>query len=213
MARMNGLEGQVFGRLAVSSAAPNRRLLDGKSYRYWICVCACGNTTEASTGNLRSGNTSSCGCWQKERASESNSQHRLTRSPEFNVWAKMRQRCANPNSKDWVNYGGRGILVCPEWKDFSVFLRDMGKRPSPAHQIERRNNDQGYSLSNCYWATIIQQRNNMRNNHLLTFQGRTMTTTKWAREMGVDDAILHKRVHRGWPVERILTQQITGGAR
>lgn len=85
---------------------------------------------------------------------------RNNKPPEFNVWCKMRQRCSNPKSPDFQNYGGRGIAVCERWQDFAAFIADMGKRPSPAHTLERENNDKGYGPDNCIWATRdIQARN------------------------------------------------------
>lgn len=85
---------------------------------------------------------------------------RNNKPPEFNVWCKMRQRCNNPKSPDFENYGGRGITVCERWQDFAAFMADMGERPSPAHTLERENNDKGYGPDNCIWATRdIQARN------------------------------------------------------
>jgi len=73
----------------------------------------------------------------------------------------MIQRCTTPSHKQWGNYGGRGITVCPEWFDFSVFIKDMGKRP-PGLTLDRINNDAGYSKENCRWATPFQQVHNRR---------------------------------------------------
>lgn len=74
----------------------------------------------------------------------------------------MKNRCTNPNAKDWSYYGGRGIKLCRRWYDFRDFLADMGRRPNRLMTIDRINNDKGYSPSNCRWATKKQQRANQR---------------------------------------------------
>ena len=74
----------------------------------------------------------------------------------------MRNRCNNPSSPHYSDYGGRGITVCDRWNDFTLFLEDMGERPSLSLSIERLENDLGYSPDNCIWATRVQQNNNRR---------------------------------------------------
>lgn len=204
------LTGRRFGRLAVAGFVGSR-ILKGVSYRSWQCICDCGETVEVLATNLSGARpTQSCGCLQKERTSATSRRHGMCRTPEFNVWVKMRQRCQNPRCKDYPNYGARGIFVCDRWENFDVFLADMGVRPSSQHTIERRDNNSGYGPNNCYWATRREQNSNTRQNHFLTYRGVTKTTSQWAEVLGVPDTILHKRIYRGWPAERILTTPIRG---
>lgn len=83
----------------------------------------------------------------------------------------MVARCNNPDHKDFKHYGGRGISVCVRWQaSFHNFIIDMGARPTPKHSLERRNNNLGYSPSNCVWATKSEQVRNMRTTKLTEAQ-------------------------------------------
>jgi len=87
---------------------------------------------------------------------------RITRA--YRCWTGMKQRCSNPNSPSYPDYGGRGLIVCPEWRgrhDFPTFYRDMGD-PPPGKSLDRRNNNAGYSPENCRWATKSVQNYNRR---------------------------------------------------
>lgn len=81
--------------------------------------------------------------------------------PSYNSWAGMLGRCADPTNPAYKNWGGRGITVCKRWYHFANFAADMGIRPLGT-SIERKNNDKGYSKSNCQWHTRSQQCFNRR---------------------------------------------------
>jgi hypothetical protein len=83
-------------------------------------------------------------------------------TPEHATWRDMLARCTRPTAKSYSRYGARGITVCTAWLDYSVFIADMGVRPSPEHSLERKNNDLGYSPTNCEWASRSTQARNRR---------------------------------------------------
>lgn len=76
----------------------------------------------------------------------------------------MRQRCSNPNNKDYNNYGARGIKVCHEWDSSSAafvkWAKENGYREDLS--IDRIDTNGNYCPENCRWATITQQSRNKR---------------------------------------------------
>jgi hypothetical protein len=82
-------------------------------------------------------------------------------SPTYRSWHAMRQRCENKNTIAYPDYGGRGIRVCPEWKSFEVFLKDMGERPE-GKTLDRIRVNENYGPGNCRWSTRREQAVNKR---------------------------------------------------
>jgi len=133
-----------------------------KEYASW-CVCECGNLDIVKNHELRSGRSNSCGCYQKERASEASITHGLSKTPEYKVWQGMIGRCHNPNHVDYCSYGEKGVEVCEKWKSsFEAFINDMGRRPSDGHTIERVDVYSGYCPENCIWLESEKQSANKR---------------------------------------------------
>ena len=199
------LTGRTFGQLTVLREA-------GRTPRgqiTWACKCECGNSHIAQGTHLRSGHTTSCGCFRQEASIAANTTHGLSGSPEFFVWYDMIRRCYDTARPHYVRYGRRGISVCSRWRDsFATFYDDMGPRPSSAHSIDRIDNEGDYEPDNCRWATLHEQSRNTRRNHNLTHNGITMCITDWANRVGVDRRTITKRLNRGWSVELALTTPV-----
>jgi hypothetical protein len=171
-------------------------------------ICSGDESTTASIYDLRSGHTKSCGCLSAERLSAMRTKHGRTGTPEYKIWRGIRARCYNANSHIYPYYGGRGIVMCERWHaSFDNFFTDMGERPSPQHSVERIDNDGPYAPDNCRWATRTEQGNNTRQNHYVTYDGKTMSVADWARHLGIDYSRLLARLERGVPPERAFASQ------
>lgn len=128
------------------------------------------------------------------------------------IWGLVKNRCHNPNSPSFPSYGGRGIVMCDRWYySFETFVADMGPRPGVDYQLDRINNDGGYSPENCRWSTRSQQARNRRDTHLVTYNGHSATLAEWSEITGIKRSTLSMRFYKyGWSVERLLTTPTKG---
>lgn len=127
-------------------------------------------------------------------------------TPEYRVWNNLKNRCTNPNVPGYENYGGRGIKVCDEWIEFSNFIRDMGKRPTVNHSIERINNDGDYCKENCKWATKSDQVRNRRSNIIVEYQGEKRILKDLAKEVGLNYQLIQRRMNKGLSIEESISK-------
>lgn len=195
-----------FGRLTVVSesigVSGNRRRM--------LCLvrCDCGNELTIKKNALKTGNTKSCGCLQRELASERLKTHGRTESKTYESWCCMIARCTNKNRNDYSRYGGAGIKVCGRWlNSFENFLADMGDRPD-GMTIDRKDNSKGYFPGNCRWSTVKEQSRNTKRNVMITHGERTMCVIDWATELGMSHKALRARLKREWSVADALTTPI-----
>lgn len=169
--------------------------------RRYVCACDCGKSSLVAGGNLRSGITRSCGCLQRELLARRATKHGCAtddgRTPEYATWQAMWSRTRAHSGKHHRDYVLRGITVCERWKSFELFLADMGPRPSPKHSIDRVDNDGNYELSNCRWATRLEQMNNqgMRRNNTSGIKG--VSWNKNARKWQAGICRNRKKIHLG----------------
>lgn len=190
--------GQVYGRWTVASYSHSNDI-----GRVWLCRCECGVERPVLWASLKSGVSKSCGC-AKEIFVRT---HGLSKTKPYRVWKSMIERCENPNSNVYKDYGGRGITVCPAWRNaYAEFLKDMGARPSAKHSIDRKDNNGNYEPGNCHWGTQVEQGRNRRTNHNLTFRGATKPMSEWAESIGINYSTLRNRINvYGWSIEDALT--------
>lgn len=127
----------------------------------------------------------------------------------YRAWQAMLNRCRNPKVENFHSYGGRGISVCDKWSTLEGFYEDMydsfvlsGARSS----LDRIDNNLGYYKENCRWATVVEQNNNRRSNHVITFNGKTQTIEQWARESGLKTSTFRQRFYcYRWPFDKCFT--------
>lgn len=201
--------GDVFGKLTVVNFARN-------GYRkYAICNCSCGkesfpvrldSLTKSETSSRKP--AKSCGCLQREAVTK----HGVWKHPLYRVWDHMMKRCYDPKDKRYYCYGDRGIKVCPKWHNVKSFIADMEATYKPGLQINRIDNDQGYSKENCEWTDRIGQALNKSDTVKITFNGETRSMRQWAKHLGITYGTLVERIRvLNWPIELAFTKPVRKG--
>lgn len=154
----------------------DHELTKEKQQLYYFTVCKCGTKCSVKAYNLKTHSSKKCKkCANGTRTG--NLSHGMSNLPEYKIWKSMKQRCHNKKNKHYRIYGKRGIFVCSDWlESFENFYKDMGKKPSNKHSIDRIDNNKGYSKDNCRWATIIEQ---SHNKNLIKYSGTKFKSGKW----------------------------------
>lgn len=183
------LSGKTFGKLTVIKRIPNVR----KGTR-WLCRCSCGNYVEVDGCHLRNGGVKSCGCILKEQ--KWNIKHNMSKTRLYEIWRSMKRRCLDKNLINYKNYGGRGIIVCVEWKDdFKNFYEWAIKNGYKENlSIDRKDVNGNYCPENCRWADSLTQANNKRTNVFIEYKGILHTVAEWSRILDIKRTTLEKRL-------------------
>jgi len=209
MPKAINITGQKFGKLVAikfSHINKNRKQI-------WFFKCDCGTKKVIIKFHVIKGNIKSCGCLLYRKGKDSPiATHGLSKTRFYAVYIRIIEKCIDKNSKDYKNYGGRGIKN--EWKSFEEFRNDMYKsylKYKKTHSyisIDRIDNNGNYSKKNCRWADYKTQERNRRDNILLTYKGVTKTLPDWAEKLGINVKTLSTRYWRKWPIERMFQKVI-----
>lgn len=200
---MRDITGQKFNRLtAVKYVGKDKHNLNK-----WLFQCECGNYKVCLDYSVRSGHTMSCGCYNKEILKSGNCrrQHGMCGTRIYNIWKGIHNRC-NTNKENDKNYKWyKNISYCPEWEEFLPFYEwaiANGYRDDLS--IDRIDPQGDYEPSNCRWVDATTQANNKSNTRLVTYSGRTLPISEWARLFHFCKSCFYERVKKGESEEQAI---------
>lgn len=179
-----------------------------KGGRFVLALCDCGIEKQVRLADIKCGSSTNCGCIRRKKMSEINTSHGLSTDPLYSVWQGIKDRCYRKTNEKYDRYGGRGIVVCEEWKnDFKAFYDwAMEKGWRQGLEIDRENNDGIYSPVNCRVTTVIVNRRNTSSNRMLEYNGEKKCLSEWAEIIGISQDTLKDRVGKlKWSVEKALS--------
>lgn len=188
----------------------------------WLWRCSCG-TEFVKIGSriatsFRQFGKASCGCLATAAKSANGKRNRThghsvgADRPLYDVWRQMHRRCEVPACKDFADYGARGVSVCAEWIEVGPFVAwAWASGYAAGKSIDRIENTQGYSPSNCRWTDATTQVRNRRSTRTLTYQGKTLSLSEWSAASGIGYMTLKNRINLGWDAERAMSTPASCG--
>lgn len=185
------MKGQRFGRLVAIEHVG----FASNCVTLWRCKCDCGNETIVRQGNLNSGTTRSCGCLDIDRTKEANTTHGQSHTRIFNIWSKIKERCYNPKRPAYKNYGGKGVVMCDEWRnDFQTFYNwAMTNGYQDDLTIDRINSNGNYEPLNCRWLALSENVRLRNATAFIAIGELSLTIHDWAIRLNMDPATLMSR--------------------
>lgn len=189
------LAGRDFGAWHVLRPANSRK---GRSY--FLCRCICGTECEVRSDSLIEHKSTSCGCIKAQKLAERAYKHGQCVGGKptkiYKAFHNMRTRCLNGQTAYYKYYGGRGVTICPEWRDnFAAFQSDMGP-PPPGHSLDRIDVDGNYTPTNCRWASTFVQSRNKRSNRHIEYQGDVLIFKDWCLRLGISESRLRRMLDK-----------------
>lgn len=202
--------GKRYGRLIVTNYLG--RFPNGKFLKHKVSViCDCGISKNIWLNNLRTGHTTSCGCYRHEVELQPIS-HGLRWHPLYSVWCGLKRRCYNKNDPSYKRYGAKGIKMCNEWKNdvISFYEWAIANGWQKRLEIDRYPDKFGnYEPNNCRIATSKQNNNNRTNNRFIQYNGQSKTISEWSDIIGLSYSIIQNRVLRyKWDIHEAFTTPV-----
>jgi hypothetical protein len=172
------------------------------------CKCVCGVIKIYPLARLKNGDIVSCGCRIRRLTIERNTKHGQSKTKLYRVWEGMNERCNNINHESYAHYGGKGVTVCPEWKDFANFFNwAVSAGYKAGLSIDRYPDiDGNYEPNNCRWANATQQMRNMSTNRIVEYNGQKKCIAEWAEIVGLRAGLIYDRLNKlGWDIHKTFT--------
>lgn len=195
---MSDLINQRFGRLVVIK---NIGKINGRNQ--WECLCDCGNKKTAITSSLTTGRVKSCGCLMREESSKRMKEMRRKKGKRHKrlstIWLNMKNRCYNPKSTSYKNYGEKKIEICKEWRDSFENFYDWAIKNgyNDTLTLDRINTNGNYEPMNCRWVTQKTQQNNRTNNRVIEMNGESHTVAEWCEKLNVTKKKIDYHISKG----------------
>ena len=209
--QIENLTGQKFNRLTVVKRVEN----DKYNHIMYLCKCDCGNTKIVRGSHLKAGFIQSCGCLNIEKIIERSVKHKKCYSRLYHIWTGMRSRCYKQYDNRYKNYGGRGITVCDEWKEFQPFYNwamDNGydeKAKRGEYMIDRIDVNGNYCPENCRWSNAFEQANNTTKTIHIEYNGKNYTLSELSKMVNISRQTLWSRLYVcKWSIEKTLNTPI-----
>lgn len=169
-----------------------------------IYKCSCGKKHEASINNVKMGKTKSCGCQLYKGVPK----HGLSNHPLYSVYENMISRCYNKKTACYKRYGGRGVIICKEWKGKpEVFIKwaiKNGWKPGLELDKDIIGNGLVYGPNTCKFVTSKENSRNRRDSRLIQYCGKKRTLAEWAEMIGIRPGALSYRI-KNWSLKKSLT--------
>lgn len=200
------IKGNKYGHLLAIKRVEDYITPNGYKIERWQFKCDCGKVIERNKNYIIRGECCSCGCEKSKRTIRLNklykTKHKMKNTKLYHIWGGIKTRCYNKLNHAYGLYGGRGIIMCDEWKnDFLSFYNwaiQNGYRDDLT--IDRIDVNGIYCPENCRWVSMKEQSRNKRTNAFVEYNGEIRCIAEWADILKKSPQMLRYRLKNGWSI-------------